>query len=555
MRPLLIGHVFDHRGKHFAGAAGRSDDQTLAVGFDDRPRQTRFFIVIIQMGIRDQLVDVLQSLLGLCQNDDVIGRLALVVDAAVLVDAVRIVEHIALQAVDDLDLASFFRLFLGFGRTVRESLHHAVISDRDRRLPPFGCHRHDVLGLVEAVHLAHLGVDMQFHTASVLPGILPADRAVRLFEVLEHDRVHILKGIPLHFAADLDAVSGFEQLVDLIPLVFADKRLGADRCLVVGDQKRHQVVAAFDDTLALTEQHALQDDRSQLRYDLPQLRGLAADDPASHDAVALCRQFFFPALPAAALSFAAKTASAAPAAVCSAEAASEPSWGACLRMFRFFRGPVLQHFPILAHRTFDILCFTFAERTHRFFQQRVVIFKQDLHFKTERVVQHLAEFLRHLFIQLLRRDLAEHRAPYLAVPDRNAVFEDRLGDGPIGPVEDVHHVRHIQSGRVFRRHHEIPIGKDQLDILDDVQLMQHDRLDLLAVGIRHDKICRDRQGQCAVVLMQRALADLKMIFIFMYFPEQFPAQSVFNQLLHPQKSAFLSDLTIRLPMPPPARQS
>ncbi len=310
------------------------------------------------------------------------GRLALVVDAAVLVDTVRIVEHITFQAVDHFNLAPFFRLFLGFGRAVRERLHHAVIGDRDRRLSPFGCHRHDILGLVEAVHLAHLGVDMQFHTASVLPGILPADRAVRLFEVFEHDGVHILKGIPLHFAADLDAVPRFEQLVNLIPLVLADKRLGADGRLVVGDQQRHQIVAALDDTLAFAEQHALQDDRTQFRHDLPKLRGLAANDPASHDAVSFCRQFFFPTLPAAALSFAAKAASS----VRAAEAAAEPACGAFLRVFRFLRGPVLQHFPILAHRTFDILRFTFAERTHRFFQQRVVIFKQDFHFKTERVV-------------------------------------------------------------------------------------------------------------------------------------------------------------------------
>ncbi len=116
-------------------------------------------------------------------------------------------------------------------------------------------------------------------------------------------------------------------------------------------------------------------------------------------------------------------------------------------------------------------------------------------------------------------------------------------------------MRHIQSGRVFGRHHQVPIGKDQLDLLDDIQLMQHDRLDLLAVVIRHDKIRGDRQGQRAVLLMQRALADLKMIFIFMYFPKQFPAQSLFNQLLHPQKFAFLSDLTIRPPAPPPARRS
>ena len=99
-------------------------------------------------------------------------------------------------------------------------------------------------------------------------------------------------------------------------------------------------------------------------------------------------------------------------------------------------------------------------------------------------------------------------------------------------------MRHIQSGRVFGRHHKVPIGKDQLNVLDDIQLMQHDRLDLFAVVIRHDKIRGDRQGQRAVILMQRAFADFKTIFTFMYFPEQFPAQSVFNQLLHPQKFAF-----------------
>ena len=249
MRPLLIGHMLDHRRKHFARAACRADDQSLAIRLNDRPWQPRLFIVIIQVGIGNQLVNILQTLLRLCQNDDVMGRLALVIYAAILLHTVRIVKDIALHAVDDLDFAAFFALFFCLRRAVRERLHHAMIGHRDRRLSPLGCHRHDVLRFVEAVHLAHLGVDMQFDTPAVLPGILAVDCAVGLFEILEHDRIHILKGIPLHLAAQLDPVTGFKQFIDFLPFVLADERLGADRRLVVSDQQRDEIIPALDDAL------------------------------------------------------------------------------------------------------------------------------------------------------------------------------------------------------------------------------------------------------------------------------------------------------------------
>ena len=96
---------------------------------------------------------------------------------------------------------------------------------------------------------AHLGVDMQFDTPAVLPGILAVDCAVGLFEILEHDRIHILKGIPLHLAAQLDPVTGFKQFIDFLPFVLADERLGADRRLVVSDQQRDEIIPALDDAL------------------------------------------------------------------------------------------------------------------------------------------------------------------------------------------------------------------------------------------------------------------------------------------------------------------
>ena len=261
---------------------------------------------------------------------------------------------------------------------------------------------------------------MQFDTPAVLPGILAVDCAVGLFEILEHDRIHILKGIPLHLAAQLDPVTGFEQLIDFLPFILADERLGADRRLVVSDQQRDEIIPAFDDALRLAEQHTLQHDRTQLRCNLPQRRRLPARNAAPHDAVALGRQLLFLAFPAAALSFAAKAAAVA--------SAAEAAACAAVCRLRSFLRPRLEHFPILLHRALDILRLALAERAQAFLQQRLVIFKDNFHVKTKGVLKHLAELLRDLLIELRRCDLAEHRTKKTSVSDADAVFDNCLGN-------------------------------------------------------------------------------------------------------------------------------
>ena len=63
MRSLVVRNAFDHRKKNFSCAARRTDNQTFAVCFDERPRKSRFFVKIVQMRIRNQLVDVLKPFL------------------------------------------------------------------------------------------------------------------------------------------------------------------------------------------------------------------------------------------------------------------------------------------------------------------------------------------------------------------------------------------------------------------------------------------------------------------------------------------------------------
>ena len=168
---------------------------------------------------------------------------------SVFVDAVCVVKDIAFHSVNHLNRTAFFRLLLRLRRAVRECLNHAVVGNRNRRLSPLRRLCHDVLCFVEAVHLAHLRVDVKFYTLAVFPGILAADFPVRFFKVFEHNRIHVLKGIPLHLATDFNRISRLQQGVYFAPLGFGHKRLRADRRLVIGNQKRHEMISVLNQAL------------------------------------------------------------------------------------------------------------------------------------------------------------------------------------------------------------------------------------------------------------------------------------------------------------------
>ena len=251
------------------------------------------------MGIGYQFIDIFQTFLRFGKNDDMISRFAFVIDRPILVSAVCIIENISLHAVNNLDFSSLFRLFFCFCRTVRECLHNSMICNSDCRMTPFCCLCYDVLWLVKTVHLAHLGVDMKFHTFAIFACIVSFQSSIHLFQIFEHNCIHVLKGIPLYFTSDFYAISRFKQRTDLIPLILGNKCLGTDSCLIVGNQEGYQIVSTFDDSLAHAEKNAFQNHCSQLRHDFTQLRCFTAKNIASHDAVSFRRKFFFFPFPAA----------------------------------------------------------------------------------------------------------------------------------------------------------------------------------------------------------------------------------------------------------------
>ena len=146
------------RAIHFSSFTCRADYQPLSVLLDHGFRQSRSLVKILQVRVRNELVDILQALLCPRDQDYVVRRFFLVLYRAVFIVTVGIVEHISFHTVYYLDV---HRIFLVAGKLlrrlggVREALHHTMVGDRNCRLPPRGCSLYEIRDLVETVHRTH----------------------------------------------------------------------------------------------------------------------------------------------------------------------------------------------------------------------------------------------------------------------------------------------------------------------------------------------------------------------------------------------------------------
>ena len=71
-----------------------------------------------------------------------------------------VVYQIALHSVYDLEAVTFIQRMVG----IREGLDTAMVRDCNGGHPPFFCPFDDVLYLGNAVHIAHFGMTVEFHT-------------------------------------------------------------------------------------------------------------------------------------------------------------------------------------------------------------------------------------------------------------------------------------------------------------------------------------------------------------------------------------------------------
>ena len=76
----------------------------------------------------------------------------------------HVVDKIGFDAVDDLEVCSFFADGRGGIHCVRVSLRHAMVGNSDGLMPPFGGALDQIAHRGNAVHTGHGGMQMQLHT-------------------------------------------------------------------------------------------------------------------------------------------------------------------------------------------------------------------------------------------------------------------------------------------------------------------------------------------------------------------------------------------------------
>ena len=124
-----------------------------------------------------------------------------------------IIRQVSFNARNQLDII-LFGCVIGF----RIGLHNPVIGDRHRRMAPFGSTRHQVGDRIDGVHIAHVGMQMQFHT--LFFGIVHTLRKLKRHDIIRHQYSFLQEVIELHISAHQNTRTGFELLYDLFSTLF-----------------------------------------------------------------------------------------------------------------------------------------------------------------------------------------------------------------------------------------------------------------------------------------------------------------------------------------------
>ena len=221
---LLLTFAGRHGTVHLTCFTGGTDDQTFPVLRNDRFRQPRPLVEIVEVRPGHQLVYIFESLLGLCQQDYMVRRFFLVVDASVDIAAVGIIEHITFHTIDDLYIHRILLVgcqFLRSFRCIREALHHAMVGYCHGRLPP-GCScLHQIRHFIESIHGAHLRMRMELHTL-VFAGILP-DFFLCFLYAVSHNGDTVIEPVPLSLSFDPDMVAVLQMCLHVLPLLVQHK--------------------------------------------------------------------------------------------------------------------------------------------------------------------------------------------------------------------------------------------------------------------------------------------------------------------------------------------
>ena len=214
-----------------------------------------------------------------------------------------VVGQVAFHAGDQLDAE-----LLGCAEGFREGLHHPVVGHGDGFVAPFGRPLDQGSGAGYGVHVAHLGVQMQFD--ALLRGVVHALGQIAGGQVPGHDARFVGKIVVLGVAPHQDAHAGFHGLDHLFhrfPLLVGNGRrilvlpglgpvaqedLAPDGAGVIGDQERQQHHFAAAHFLAFSRQHLAPDHhQAAVVPDLPDGNGRIADGLAPDAGVFFDRLF------------------------------------------------------------------------------------------------------------------------------------------------------------------------------------------------------------------------------------------------------------------------
>ena len=186
--------------------AGRADQQPITELLDDFAWQARLAVEEAQMRERDELVEIAQAIRRLCEQDDVVRALLLVV----------VVDEIALHAIDDLDIVLAFAECL---HRIRECLHDAMIRDDDSGPAPAVSRLDEVGHGIDGIHRAHRRMCMELDALDVcrVPALLLLffREAVHEEHVFVEIRVETNRTAHAHAHAILDARDRLLELVGL----------------------------------------------------------------------------------------------------------------------------------------------------------------------------------------------------------------------------------------------------------------------------------------------------------------------------------------------------
>ena len=164
---------------------------------------------------------------------------------------------------------------------VRKCLHHPVIRNGDGFMAPVMGPSHNILYLRNSVHVAHLGVTVEFHPLlrrRVLPGL------GKIRDLT--DTGHRSDGqLPVEFidgghAFQLDKSSGTDLRQNIRQLIVADEHLHHNGIGKIRHRKHDDGLLIADLPGLKLDDLAPQGDLSHLRYHLDQFNGLVLKEPS-----------------------------------------------------------------------------------------------------------------------------------------------------------------------------------------------------------------------------------------------------------------------------------